>query len=222
MWTLIKAAAGGAWSLLRAVPAGVYAALLVMGLLVYVHRADLAEARAQADAAARAELAPQLVAQQRAAADAQGQVLALDAGLQQCIGARYQFGLITSAVLTQREQQRATAIAVLTTTRQELANAYSQSADGCAGQPVPAVVVGVLDAAAFGPGQAHTYAVDYGPGAAAGAGAGFADSAHAGAGQAGAYTAYADLSAWIAEGWAPALQACNADKAAIAALRPQP
>lgn len=229
MWTLINAFAGGAWSLLRAIPLGAYAWLLVLALAVWAQVAALSHARAAGAAAVRAELQPQLsearkqlAAAHQFAADAQGQALALDAGLQQCIGTRTQFALVTSAVINQREQQRVAAVAALTTTREELHRAYASAADGCAGQPVPVAVVGVLDAAAFGPGNSYTYAVGQCSGAATGAGAGRADSAHACPATAGAYTAYADLSTWIAEGWAPALAACNADKSAIAALRVEP
>ena len=56
---------------------------------------------------------------------------------------------ITSAVLAQREQQRAAAVRALTLTRKELANAYASSNDRCAAEPVPADVVRVLDLAAY-------------------------------------------------------------------------
>lgn len=231
MWTEIglalKAGASGLWSILRALPWQVYAAVAVLLGCWALH----AHGVNAGDRAARAELAP-LLAQAHAdaatrlqqAADAEGRAAALEAGLSGCIGARATMDTITSAVLTQREQQRAAAVRALNTTRKELANAYAaSSADACAAQPVPAAVVGVLDFAAFGQAGADTYAVDQDPGAGVYPGAFDADRAYTGAAAPGAYfTAYEDLAAWIAYGWAPALQACNADKASIAGLRAEP
>lgn len=226
MWTAIglalKAFASGVWALLRALPCWVYALLLAIALQVWA----LAAVRSAGDAAARRELAPLLMqahadaaTRYMQAADAEGRALALDAGLQQCIGARVAMDAITSAVLTQREQQRAAAVRALTLTRKELANAYASSNDRCAAEPVPADVVRVLDLAAFGQAGAHTYPVSGDPGAGLYLGAFDADRTYRDTAPPSAYSAYSDLSAWIAYGWAPALQACNADKASIASLR---
>lgn len=226
LWLALRAAAGGLWSVLRALPWQVYAvvAVLLAGWALHEHGVNAG------DRAARAELAP-VLAQAREdaatrlqqAADAEGRAAALEAGLSRCVGARVAMDTITSAVLAQREQQRAAAVRTLNTTRKELANAYAAHADACAAQPVPAAVVGVLDFAAFGEAGAHTYPADRDSGAGVYPGAFDADRAYAYPAAPGAYfTAYEDLAAWIAYGWAPALQACNADKASIAKLRSEP
>lgn len=221
--TALRTLLGGAWSILRAIPWQVY----VLALLAAAQILALSRARDHGDRAARAALAP-LLAQAHAdaatrlqqAADAEGRALALDAGLQQCIGTRTTMATLTSAVLAERERARAQAVRTLNTTRQELAHAYDSTADRCADQPVPDAVLRVLDLAAFGQAQPDTHADHQHAGPAAGAGTTGADRADADPSP--ARTRYRELASWIADGWAPSLHSCNADKASIRALEPTP
>jgi hypothetical protein len=186
MWTAIglalKAAAGGIWSALRALPWQLYAvaAVLLAGWALNAHGVNAG------DRAARAELAP-LLAQAHAdaatrlqqAADALGEAQAARAGLDACIAARDNMATITGAVLGQRTRAAAQAQRELAATRQELSHAYSQSPDGCAGQPVPAGVLGVLDDAAARAAGSDAHADRERAGPAVRAGAGRADDADA-------------------------------------------
>ncbi len=132
---------------------------IVASLLLYLayshqihaaHDAGVAEANKKSDVEI-GKLKAELFDAWTAAADAEGRDQAHATGLSQCIGARVTMDLLTSSVLAQREQERATTARALSRTRQELANAYASTADRCAAQPVPDAVVRVLDAAAFGP-----------------------------------------------------------------------
>lgn len=233
MRTILRALLGGAWTVLRAIPLQVYVAAAVALWAWHWHASAVADARAQGytagDTAARQALAVPLMRAHAAAAvrytqaaDAEGRAKAFEQGLNRCIGTRAAMDTLTRAILGERERARAQVERTLTSTRLELAHAYELSADRCADQPVPGAVVRLLDLAAFGQASADANAIGAGASAAAGASAGRTDDANPGAGTAGAYTAYADLARWIAEGWAPALDACNADKAAIRALRTRP
>lgn len=176
MWTAaLKAAASGAWAVLRSLPWQAYALLAALLIGWYLHASG---ARA-GDRAARAELAP-LLAQAHAdaairlqqAADALGEAQAMRAGLDACIAARDNMATITSAVLAQRTRAAAQAQRELAATRQELSHAYTQSADDCAAQPVPVSVLSVLDdaaARAAGP-DTHPGSERAGPAVRAGAG----------------------------------------------------
>lgn len=231
MWTAItlalKAAASGAWSILRALPWWLYLLVLAIALQLWA----LAAAHSAGDRTARAELAPVLMqahadvaTRLQQAADAEGRALAYKDGLNSCIGARASVDLLTGAVLAQREKARAAAVVARITIRQELDNVYETIADRCANYPVPAAVLRVLDTAAFGkplgvtnPGGGDTSTTVH-----AGARDAYAGDANPSPAGAAYSTTYGSLSVWIADGWAPALQACNADKSAIAALRNEP
>lgn len=243
MWAaaglVLKALASGAWKVLRALPWWLYVAAVVLlagyrwhanAVTSAAHSAGLA-AYAEGDQSARRELAI-LLAQAHASAaeqmaraetyytqasNAEGKARALEAGLNRCIGTRTAMDVITSAVLRGREQQRAAAVVALTATQRELSDAYASTADRCADQPVPAAVIRVLDAAAFGaPGATGTDAGGGDPGAEVRARTVSADGSDPGAAEAG--TTYRDLPDWII-GWAGALSACNADKVSISNLR---
>jgi hypothetical protein len=229
MWTFLKAV----WAIAKGVPLWVW---LVVAAALWArnwHNDAVDAAYAAGDNAARRELSVPLMKAHAAAARnladmsqyytqasiAEGKALEFERGLNRCIGARVQMDVITSAVLRGREQQRVAAVTALTQTRKELSDAYASASDRCAAEPVPQSVVRLLDIAAFGA-EARAGSADAAsgnPGAGVHTRTYRADQADAGTGQ--AYTANADLALWIIEGWAPALQACNDDKAAIANLR---
>lgn len=232
MWLIAKALLGGVWSILRSLPWWLYVAAVVLLLGWTWHAGEVRTAKAAGDSAARRELAVPLMqahalaAEQMARAEtyytqagqAEGRALEFERGLNRCIGARTSMDVITSAVLRGREQQRAAAVLALTATQQELSDAYAQTADRCADQPVPDAVVRVLDTAAFGaPGSAGPAAGRGDPGSAVRARTVSADGSDPASPEAG--TTYRDLPDWIV-GWAGALTSCNADKAGYAALRP--
>lgn len=218
-------------ALLRALPWWLYVAAIVLFVGWRWHDNAVDNARADGDNAARRELAVPLMqahalaAQHLAiasmyytqASQAEGRALALEDGLNRCVGARVQMDAITSAVLRGREQQRAAAVAALTATQMELSHAYASASDRCADQPVPDAVVRVLDVAAFGaPSAPGADAGDRDSGAAVHASTVLVDGSDAGTGP--THTTYRDLADWIASGWAAALSSCNADKASIAGL----
>lgn len=241
MWAAIglacKFVASGAWRVMRSMPWWFYALAVVAIVSARWHVGEVREARAAGyaagDADARRKLAVPLMqahadaarnladmsAYYTQASQAEGRALEFERGLNRCIGTRTSMDLLTSAVLRGREQQRVAAVAALTATQRELSDAYATTADRCADQPVPDPVIRVLDAAAFGPASgtsgADSGSRDTGP--AVRARTVIVDGSDAGTGPTG--TTYRDLAGWVAEGWAPALDACNADKAAIANLR---
>jgi hypothetical protein len=233
MWAIAKALFGGAWAFLRMLPWWLYLAAVVVFVGWRWHSGAVDAAYAEGGTAARQELsiplmqAHALAAEHLAiasvyyqqASDAEGRALAFERGLNRCIGTRVAMDTITSAVLRMREQQRAAAVQQLSHTQQELSHAYDASADRCADQPVPAAVVRVLDAAAFGAPSATGPNADSGrAGAAVRAHSVVVDGSDPESVATG--TTYRDLAGWIAEGWAGALRSCNSDKAGIASLRP--
>lgn len=156
MWLLgLKAAASGAWKILRSMPWWTYLAAAVLLITWRWHAGVVRDARAEADQDARRSLAPVLMqahadaaTRLQQAADAEGRAAAFEHGLNQCIGERTKLATITSAVLAERKRAEADAQRKLNAARQELHHAYSIAADNCAAQPVPAGVLGVLDDAA--------------------------------------------------------------------------
>ena len=223
----------GAWALAKGVPLWIWLGAAAALWAWSWHDDAVDAAYAAGDSAARRELSVPLMQAHAAAARnladmsayytqaslAEGRAQGFERGLNRCIGARVQMDVITSAVLRGREQQRAAAVAALTQSREELSRAYASASDRCAAEPVPQSVVRLLDIAAFGA-EARAAGADASGGD---PGTGFHARTFlaygADAGTAPAYTANADLALWIIEGWAPALDACNADKAAIANLR---
>jgi hypothetical protein len=232
MWTFLKAL----WAIARGVPLWVW---LVVAAALWArnwHNDAVDAAYAAGDNAARRELSVPLMKAHAAAARnladmsqyytqasiAEGRAVEFERGLNRCIGARVQMDVITSAVLRGREQQRAAAVSALNQTRQELSDAYAAASDRCADQPVPDAVVRLLDIAAFGAeaGAAGNDGAHRDPGAGLHARTYRADETDAGTGPTG--TTYRDLPDWIVTGWAPALDACNKDKASIANLKATP
>lgn len=152
MFSFFAGLFGFVGKILAAIPMRVYAMACIAALLIYGQYALVSHARTAGDTAARREIAPLLMQAQADAAtrlaqasDALGKAKAFEDGLSACIGTRVLMDSITASTLAQRQAERQSAARALEQMRSKLANAYAIAADGCAGQPVPAGVLRLLD-----------------------------------------------------------------------------
>lgn len=157
-WLAIKGFFSGALKSLVAlaaqVPLKVWVAVGIAVVAWTWHGSAMRTARAEAATAAVAKMKPQLDATKAelldawtAAADAEGRDIVHAAGLSACVGTRMEMTRITTATVAHREQKRAEASKAVETAKRDLSNAYLQSPDRCAAEPIPADVLRVLDAA---------------------------------------------------------------------------
>lgn len=236
LWLIVRTFFGGVFSnalkLAAKVPWKVWLVVAIVVAAWFWHASAVRAARAAGEATGRAAVQvlldkanddvvaarAELLDAWTAAADADGRDIAHAAALDRCIGTRAYMDTITRATLAHRESQRAAAVLALSAARQELDHAYATANDRCADQPVPDAVVRLLDVAAFGPPGPDAHADGRGEGAAAGARVVSVDGTDPDSPA--ARTTYRDLAGWIGSGWAPALNSCNADKAAISELDP--